>query len=92
MQPSSAMEAIQHMTRQNNIAPVTFDVASASQMLGVSEYLIRKLVREGRLPHIRLGVRILFRQQAIDQFLHEQELSSVQQYESTPSGIRKVTE
>ena len=80
------------MTRENSTAPVTLDVTTASQILGVSEYLVRKLVRERKLPHIRLGGAILFRQTAIDQFLQDQELASIRSGGTVTSGIRKVSE
>lgn len=71
--------------------PVTFDVHAASRYLGISSYLVRKLVNEGKLPHIRLGARILFRQATLDRYLEDQETASVRQAdEIVVSGIRQV--
>jgi excisionase family DNA binding protein len=35
--------------------PLTLSIGEASTMLGVSSYLVRRLVDEGKLPSVRLG-------------------------------------
>ena len=79
------------MPQQISMAPVTIDVPGASRYLGVSAYLVRKLVSEGKLPHLRLGARILFRQAALDEYLHDLEVKSVRHEEAIMTrGIREV--
>jgi len=46
--------------------PVTFRVPDACAYLGISHYLLRKLVREQKIAHIRAGKLLLFRQDALD--------------------------
>lgn len=64
-------------SKQVLMAPVTLDVRNACAYLQISDYLLRQLVRERRIPHLRLGKRILFRQQALDAFLDSVEADSV---------------
>lgn len=51
----------------------TINVKEAAEYIGVSKDLIYILVREKRIPHIRIGQRILFRKQTIDQWFSLQE-------------------
>ncbi|TJZ40065.1 helix-turn-helix domain-containing protein [Priestia megaterium] len=52
---------------------LTITVKEAAEYIGVSKDLIYSLVREKRIPHIRVGQRILFRKQTIDQWFSIQE-------------------
>lgn len=51
----------------------TIKVAEAAEYIGVSKDTIYKLVREGEIPHIRLGKRILFRIESLEAWLQERE-------------------
>lgn len=46
-----------------------YSVKELSKKWRISEDLVRKAVREGRLPHVRIGKRILFHAETIDKFL-----------------------
>lgn len=50
-----------------------FDVKQLAEYLNVSISLIRKLVKNKDIPHVRLGVKILFSKIEIDKWLLEQQ-------------------
>jgi len=47
------------------------NVPEAAEMLGLSRNFVYKLVREGKLPSIRFGKRILIPRAALDKMLEE---------------------
>lgn len=49
----------------------------AAELLGLSPWTIYKLAREGRLPHVRIGARVLFRRSTIMEWLARQEAGSL---------------
>lgn len=57
---------------------VTLTAKQAANYLGISYWLVTKLTRERKIPHIKLGSKILFRQETLDQFMEEQEEQSIQ--------------
>ena len=48
---------------------LTVSVGEAAKLLGISRNLAYDLVREGRLPHVRLGRRILVPRFGLEQWL-----------------------
>ncbi len=52
-----------------NGGALTVSVAEAAKLLGISRNLAYDLVREGRLPHVRLGRRILVPRFGLEQWL-----------------------
>lgn len=56
----------------------TFTVKETAQYIGVSKDLIYKMVRTKEIPFIRIGRRVLFRKESIDQWLHSQKIASDQ--------------
>ncbi|QTL47327.1 helix-turn-helix domain-containing protein [Priestia aryabhattai] len=56
----------------------TLTVKETAQYIGVSKDLIYKMVRTKEIPFIRIGRRVLFRKESIDQWLHSQEIASDQ--------------
>ena len=50
-----------------------FDVKKLAEYLNVSISLIRKLVKNKDIPHVRLWVKILFSKIEIDKWLLEQQ-------------------
>ena len=46
-------------------------VREASSRLGISVFTLRMWLRQGRLPHIRLGRRVLLRPDDVDAFVLE---------------------
>ncbi|USL33990.1 helix-turn-helix domain-containing protein [Priestia megaterium] len=57
----------------------TISVKEAAAYMGISKDLIYQLVRENKMPHLRLSRRILFRKEALDRWLTTQESLSIQQ-------------
>jgi len=45
------------------------DVQTAASELGVGQSTLRRWIREGRLPVVRLGRRVLIRPAALEKFL-----------------------
>ena len=52
-----------------NGGALTCSVDEAARLLGISRNLAYDLVREGRLPHVRLGRRILVPRFGLEQWL-----------------------
>lgn len=50
---------------------LTVTAPEAAKMIGVSERMIHQLVKEGKLPHKRIGRRLLFPVDAVRQFVNE---------------------
>ena len=44
---------------------------ASGEYLGVSESMVAKLVKEGKLPFVRIGDRVLFRQTDLDEFIRK---------------------
>ncbi len=55
---------------------VMLDVKGLSEYLNISVSLVRKLVRNGDLPHNRLGVKILFSKMEIDRWLLDHQINN----------------
>lgn len=45
------------------------DIPAVAERLGISGFTIRMMVRERRIPHLRIGRRVLFDPRDIDAFL-----------------------
>lgn len=56
------------------IERTTFTIEEAAQYIGISKNLMYKLVREKQIRAIRIGRRILFKRDSIDQWLKEKEI------------------
>ncbi|WP_226655836.1 helix-turn-helix domain-containing protein [Pseudalkalibacillus hwajinpoensis] len=54
----------------------TLTVQEAAAYIGVSKDLIYQLVREGSIPYFKVGTRILLKQDSIDMWINEKEMSS----------------
>lgn len=59
------------------IKRTTLTTEEAAKYLGLSRDMIYILARENRIPHVRIGRRVLFKKQAIDMWLDEQLQGSV---------------
>lgn len=49
------------------------DTKEASKFIGCSAYTIRELAREKKIPHYRIGNRIMFTKQALIKWIDKQE-------------------
>jgi len=67
--------------KQLRIEPIkrsTLTVTEIAEYIGLSSDMIYILCREKRIPHIRIGRRILFKRAAIDEWLENQMSESVE--------------
>ncbi|WP_245864581.1 helix-turn-helix domain-containing protein [Paenibacillus donghaensis] len=48
-------------------------IKQAAPYVGASEYKLRELVRNKKIPAYRVGAKILFRKEALDQWIADQE-------------------
>ena len=55
----------------------TLTMKEAAEYLGISYWLINQLVRRKQIPCARVGGRVLFRVQALDEYLKEKEENSI---------------
>lgn len=59
------------------IQRTTLTMKEASEYLGISYWLINQLVRRKQIPCARVGGRVLFRVQALDEYLNNKEQESI---------------
>jgi excisionase family DNA binding protein len=59
------------------IQRTTLTMKEASEYLGISYWLINQLVRRKQIPCARVGGRVLFRVQALDEYLSKMEKESI---------------
>ena len=55
----------------------TLTAKEAAEYLGISYWLITQLVRRKQIPCSRVGMRILFREEALDIYLSKKENDSL---------------
>ncbi len=58
------------MENKSSAQPATFSVKDAARVLGVSPATVRAEIFAGRLPHFRIGKRVLIPRQCLDVMLH----------------------
>ena len=59
------------------IQRITLTMKEAGEYLGISYWLINQLVRRKQIPCARVGGRVLFRVQALDEYLSKMEKESI---------------
>ena len=67
-----------------NLAKVertTLTMKETADYLGISYWLVNQLVRRREIPCARVGGRVLFRVQALDEYLKEKEEKSLKNQE-----------
>lgn len=64
----------------------------AAVKLGISRQLIRRLAREGRIPHFKLGRQIRFDADLLDKWVQEQSLASLRSTDLANQAERTVTD
>lgn len=48
-------------------------VKNLADYIGASEHKIYELVRQKKIPHFKIGAKTVFRKEAIDQWIEQQE-------------------
>ena len=61
----------------------TMAAKTAAEYIGVSYWKLLELVKSGRIPHVRIDGRVLFRRETLDNWLAEQEHASIKQPEQS---------
>ena len=56
---------------------ITLTMREAADYLGISYWLVNQLVRRKQIPCARVGGRVLFRVQALDEYLNNKEQESL---------------
>jgi excisionase family DNA binding protein len=59
---------MEHKEKSTGLTP-----KEAAEFIGCSEYTIKQLAREKRIPHYRIGVRIMFTRPALVKWIANQE-------------------
>jgi excisionase family DNA binding protein len=73
-----------------HVAPLAVSAEKLAKMLDVSERSIRTLTKDGKLPFVRLGNRIVYPIESIREFLTENAKKEPRQSPSLP-GSQKAT-
>lgn len=67
------------MNRDENSRALHFEGQEAAAYLGVSYWLLLEMAKRGEVPHIRAGKLVLFRKEALDDWMRQQEQLSVRE-------------
>lgn len=54
---------------------LAFSVREAAQATGVSTYLIREMIAQEKLPHVKINARIVIRREALENYLKANEVN-----------------
>ena len=78
---------------ENGGAPLLINVEQAAALLGIGRGLCYQLVQENRLPHVRLGRRLLISRQALEYWV-QQEVGAnggggIQSEQMPPEGTKE---
>lgn len=70
------------VTLAKELAPLVVDLATAARLVGVSDRHLRKFLNE--LPHVRIGGRLLFRVERLNEWLAAREATEAKGGEHDP--------
>ena len=59
------------------VTRTTLTMKETAEYLGVSYWLVTQLVKRKQIPCSRVGGKVLFRKEALDNYLQEQEEASI---------------
>ena len=65
------------MNELPKVERTTLTMKETAEYLGVSYWLVNQLVRRKQIPCARVGGRVLFRVQALEDYLKEKEENSI---------------
>ena len=65
------------MNELPKVERTTLTMKETAQYLGISYWLVNQLVRRKQIPCARVGGRVLFRVQALNEYLKEKEENSI---------------
>ena len=77
----------------NDSAPLLITIEQAAKLLNIGRGLCYQLVQENRLPHLRLGRRLLISRQALEQWVAYEVGDIVDDgVSSDPKAVRETKE
>ena len=62
-----------------NVTRTTLTMKETAEYLGVSYWLVTQLVKRKQIPCSRVGGKVLFRKEALDNYLNEKEKHNLQE-------------
>ena len=65
------------MNELPKVERTTLTMKETAEYLGISYWLVNQLVKRKQIPCARIGGRVLFRVQALDEYLKEKEENSI---------------
>lgn len=65
------------MNKLPKVERTTLTMKETAEYLGISYWLVNQLVRRKQIPCARVGGRVLFRVQALNEYLREKEENSI---------------
>lgn len=65
------------MSELAKVERTTLTMKETAEYLGISYWIVNQLVRRKQIPCARVGGRVLFRVQALDEYLKEKEENSL---------------
>ena len=65
------------MNELPKVERTTLTMKETAEYLGISYWLVNQLVRRKQIPCARVGERVLFRVQALNEYLKEKEENSI---------------
>ena len=65
------------MNELQKVERTTLTMKETAQYLGISYWLVNQLPRRKQIPCARVGGRVLFRVQALNEYLREKEQKSI---------------
>ena len=65
------------MNELPKVERTTLTLKETAEYLGISYWLVNQLVRRKQIPCARVGGRVLFRVQALNEYLKEKEENSI---------------
>ena len=65
------------MNELSKVERTTLTMKETAEYLGISYWLVNQLVRRKQIPCARVGGRVLFRVQALNEYLKEKEENSI---------------
>ena len=69
------------MNELPKVERTTLTMKETAEYLGISYQLVNQLVRRKQIPCARVGGRVLFRVQALNEYLREKEENSIKKQE-----------
>ena len=69
------------MNELPKVERTTLTMKETAKYLGISYWLVNQLVRRKQIPCARVGGRVLFRVQALNEYLREKEGNSIKKQE-----------